>query len=204
MLYYETVRPSTLALLKKIMAVPELEDFNLAGGTALALQLGHRISIDLDFFGQSNLPLEEIISLLSERSKLTILTQSRNILVLNIEDIKVDFVNYKYPLLKPFQTLEGIRLVAPEDIAAMKLAAVAGRGRKRDFYDLYFLLQQFQLDELIQFYNDKYPDGSEFMIVKSLIYFDDAELDEDPILLKEADWQLVKTYITKEVNRLYR
>jgi len=204
MLYYETVRPSTLALLKKIMAVPELEDFNLVGGTALALQLGHRISIDLDFFGQSNLPLEEIISLLSERPKLTILTQSRNILVLNIEDIKVDFVNYQYPLLKPFQMLEGIRLVAPEDIAAMKLAAVAGRGRKRDFYDLYFLLQQFQLDELIQFYNDKYPDGSEFMIVKSLIYFDDAELDEDPILLKEADWQLVKTYITKEVNRLYR
>ena len=86
----------------------------------------------------------------------------------------------------------------------MKLAAIAGRGRKRDFYNLYFLMKQFPLSKMIQFYNKKFPDGSEFIIVKSLIYFEDADEDEAPQLLKEVNWSDVKAYISNEVNHLYK
>ncbi|MEO1213583.1 MAG: nucleotidyl transferase AbiEii/AbiGii toxin family protein [Bacteroidota bacterium] len=186
------------------MALPELEAFTLVGGTALSLQIGHRISVDLDLFGKSDLPHQEIIFLLSDFSSPQIVSQTKNILILNIAGIKVDFVNYSYPFLKSINISDRIRLSSLEDIAAMKLAAIAGRGRMRDFTDIYFLLKQYTLSELIQFYNNKYPDGSEFMVAKSLSYFEDAEQDEPPNMIVDVDWETIKGEITEEVNRMYR
>ncbi len=201
MLQHHTVEPGTLGLLKDIMAIPELIGFNLAGGTALALQIGHRKSIDLDFFGARPIDKDEIVDLLEPLGDLQLLQNTRNILILNINGVKVDFVNYKYPWLRAIQIVEGIRLASLPDIGAMKLGAIAGRGKKRDFTDLYFLLQQFTLTELLGFYREKYPDGNEFLVLRSLTFFEDAEEDQKLELFEKADWSEVKRTIDLAVKK---
>ena len=199
MLYKEAVHPATLELLRSIMAKPALSGFYLAGGTSLALQIGHRLSFDLDFFGHRPFQVQELLSPLS------ILAQSTNILVLNVKEIKVDFVNYRYPLISPPVEEENLRLISIPDIGAMKLAAIAGRGRKRDFYDLYFLLGHYTLPELMKFYLKKYDDGSELAVIRSLTYFEDADLDEDVLLVQEEiGWNTVKKTILDEVKKHHR
>jgi hypothetical protein len=201
MLQHHTVEPGTLGLLKDIMAIPELIGFNLAGGTALALQIGHRKSIDLDFFGARPIDKDEIVDLLEPLGDLQLLQNTRNILILNINGVKVDFVNYKYPWLRAIQIVEDIRLASLPDIGAMKLGAIAGRGKKRDFTDLYFLLQQFTLTELLGFYREKYPDGNEFLVLRSLTFFEDAEEDQKLELFEKAEWSEVKRTIDLAVKK---
>lgn len=186
------------------MAVPELEDFNLAGGTSLALQIGHRLSVDLDLFGARPFEKDEILDLADDLGTVRLMHATKNILVLDINGVKVDFVNYKYPLLREVHKESDIRLVSLPDIGAMKLAAITGRGRKRDFTDLFFLMNQYSLSELLTFYNQKYPDGSEFLVARSLTYFDDADQDESLNLLQNADWPTVKKTIENEVKKRYK
>ena len=204
MLQHHTVEPGTLDLLKKIMAVPELSAFNLAGGTALALQIGHRKSVDLDFFGARPIDKDEISGLLEQLGDIQILQSSRNILIFNINGVKVDFVNYKYPWLEEIKQIENIRLASLADIGAMKLNAIIGRGKKRDFTDLYFLLKRFTLTELFKFYREKYPDGNEFLVLRSLTYFGDAEEDNELELFEPADWSDVKVCIESEVRKIFK
>ena len=180
---------------------PVLSGFHLAGRTALALQIGHRTSVDLDLFGQRPFNSMEILDAIQDLSPVRLLSQSENILQLNVEEVKVDFVNFRYPALYPIVLIEDVRLFSIQDIAAMKLAAIAGRGKKRDFYDIYFLMQQFSLKELLDFYNRKYYDGSVFVILRSLTYFEDAEDDESiQILGKEISWATVKNTIHQAVR----
>lgn len=204
MLYTQTVAPGTLRLLEYISKIPELSGFSLAGGTALALQIGHRVSVDLDFFGHREFTTDEILDLLRALKPLSVVSQSKNILILNIQNIKIDFVNYRYPLISTPLAEDGIRLYATPDISAMKLAAVAGRGRKRDFYDIFFLLQKHSLRQMMDFYNLKFPDGSELMVARSLTFFDDADSDEDPKLFNQSvEWQEVKKTILQEVKNIF-
>lgn len=204
MLHTNTVLPGTLDLLKRVMAVPELEGFNLAGGTSLALQIGHRVSVDLDLFGSRPFEKDEIMDLADGLGTVRLIHATKNILVLDINGVKVDFVNYKYPLLRELRKESDIRLVSLPDIGAMKLAAITGRGRKRDFTDMFFLMRQYTLSELLAFYNQKYPDGSEFLVARSLTYFDDADQDESLQLLQPADWPAVKETIESEVKKRYQ
>ncbi len=201
MLHTDTIFPGTLELLNGVMKIPEFDSYLLAGGTALALQIGHRISVDLDFFGEKEIDAEEFVDLLRSIGTVRIMSRSKNILILDINGIKVDFVNYRYPMIKvPIQ--EGsIRLTNLEDIGAMKLAAITGRGRKRDFVDLHFLLNHFSLEALMEFYRTKYPDGSEFLVIRSLTYFADADQDEDPRMLIPVKWEAVKSSIIREVRK---
>lgn len=203
MLHRKTIAAPTLGILKNIMAIFELSGFNLAGGTSLALQIGHRLSVDLDFFGNRPFETQEILDLLQPVGQVRILSQSKNILVLNVEGVKVDFVNYRYPLIREVVHIEGLRLLDLPDIAAMKLAAIAGRGRKKDFIDIYFLLKKYSLAQLFEFYNAKYEDGSIFMVSRSITYFDDADKDEDLMIFKKISWQTIKETILKEVQKLY-
>jgi hypothetical protein len=195
MLQTQSVDPKLLELLKKIMNCDLFTDFNLVGGTSLALQIGHRKSIDIDLFGNSEIYVDDFIEVLSEFGKVITLKKSKNVLILSVDGIKVDFVNYKYPLLAPIEVIENIRLVTQTDIAAMKLNAIVGRGSKKDFIDLYFLLQKYSLQEMISFFNTKFADGSEFMVLKSLHYFDDADLEEMPEMTNHIDWEEIKTKI---------
>lgn len=123
-------------------------------------------------------------------------------MITSINGVKTDFVNYKYPLLKEYKTIQDVRLASKEDIAAMKLNAISGRGSKKDFIDLYFLLEEFTLDEMIEFYLEKYFDGSRFMVIKSLTYFVDADNQQTPDIYSKFNWETCKQKIIEEVIKL--
>lgn len=200
MLYLETVESSTLELLKKLQRLPVLEQTRLVGGTALALQLGHRKSIDLDFFGTVDCEAEYLRESIAGIASLTILKESRHIHIYIVDGIKVDIVNYKYPWLDDVVLEQGLRLASVSDIAAMKITAIIGRGTKKDFIDIAFLLHHFSLEEILHFYAAKYNDSSVFMAMKSLAYFDDAEADPMPDMFVNQSWQQVKAYILSKIS----
>lgn len=200
MLYTKTINPTLLELLNRIMAVDAFKDFYLVGGTSLALQLGHRNSIDIDLFGRSEIEEIEFTDILNTIGDVVILKKSKSILVYSINGIKVDFVNYNYPWLEEPEVIQNIRLASKADIGAMKLNAIAGRGSKKDFIDLYELLQLYSLSEIIEFYNQKYHDGSVFLVIKSLNYFDDADLDEAPLMYRHLEWESIKGFIKEAVQ----
>ncbi|MEM0517763.1 MULTISPECIES: nucleotidyl transferase AbiEii/AbiGii toxin family protein [Aequorivita] len=202
MLYKQNVDAQLLELLDKLMRSEIFIGFDLVGGTALALQIGHRLSVDIDMFGNSEINELEFNRELSRFGNPLVLKKSKNIIVYSINGIKVDFVNYRYPLLKKTKKVDSIRLLSLEDIAAMKLNAISGRGSKRDFIDLYFLLKTFSLKEMIGFYNKKYEDGSQFLVLKSLTYFEDAEKEEMPVMTKPTAWESVKEKILQETINL--
>ena len=203
MLQTQSVVPELMELLKKLMNEKMFSDFQLVGGTSLALQMGHRNSIDIDLFGNTDIDTELFIKKLSEFGNLIVTQSSKNILITKINEIKIDFVNYKYPLLTEYLCIENIRMLSMKDIAAMKLNAIAGRGSKKDFIDLYYLLQKFSIKEMLDFYNKKYHDGSEFMILKSLTYFADADTQITPQMFdKTFNWEICKQKITDEVCKI--
>jgi hypothetical protein len=195
MLQYRTVAPATVELLKSLMQSPILTDFCLAGGTSLSLQIGHRESYDLDFFSNKPFSTDEIYLKLKQGFDANMVSQSEYILISLIKDIKVDCVFHPFPFKHNATEIDGIRLFHIEDIAAMKLAAVAGRGRKRDFYDLFYLLREFSLPQILDLYAVKYGEAAVFHAVRSLTYFGDAESDADPILFEKASWEKVKKSI---------
>ncbi len=203
MLYYATIHPETLQLLKDIQAVDALSDFYLVGGTSLALQIGHRVSIDLDLFSTSTTSIEAIPDHIHPFGTIRILNQTPYILNLFIDDIKVDFVSYRYPFLIEPLLEDGLKLATIPDIAAMKLAAITGRGSKKDFIDLYFILKIYSLPELFEFYQAKYPDGSDFLVFKSLTYFEDAEIEPMPKMIKQVAWEEVKQTIIETVRKSF-
>ena len=197
MLYYETIDAATLELLRKLMAIPLFSSLRLAGGTSLALQYGHRKSIDIDLFGNIDIDRDSLSQALSETGEVKLVNSRTNIHVYTINGVKVDIVNYPYPWIDELINQDGLRLASAKDIGAMKLAAITGRGTKKDFIDLYELLKHYTLAELMKFYEQKYPDGSLFFVLKSLVYFEDAEAEITPFLLKEYSWENVKEYIRK-------
>ena len=192
MLSYQTVNSHTLELLKKLTNEEFLSKARLVGGTALALQYGHRISIDLDFFGN-------IKEVLINIGKLSVIKESKNIKIYILDDIKIDFVNYRYNWLDPAIEENGIRLASPRDIAAMKINAIEGRGTKKDFIDIYFLLQHYSLENILKFYADKYPDNSQFRALMSLTYSEEQFMPE---MLVAIDWDRIKSFIIDKVATL--
>jgi hypothetical protein len=205
MLHLETVAASTLELLVDLQGLDSLRETRLVGGTALSLQYGHRISVDLDLFG--NAIEADFITIISEIKnkgyKIDIRKQSSNILISMIENIKVDIVNYPYPWIDTKICEENIVLASDKDIAAMKLSAITNRGTKKDFIDLFYLLKSYSLEQMLSFYSDKYSDNSVFMVLKSLTYFDDAEIEVSPNVFDlNISWTNIKNSITKEVKKL--
>lgn len=199
MLYFSAISTTALELLKMLMSFHEFSALRLVGGTALALQTGHRKSIDLDLFGTVKMEKLPLAELFAPFKSVEVIQKSGNINIFDINGVKVDFVNYSYPWLQDAAVVEGIRLAQEQDIAAMKIAAITGRGSKKDFVDLYFLLRKYKLTEIISFYNQKYFDASTYLAIKSLTYFDDAEKDLGPDMLINVEWEEVKRAITKEV-----
>jgi predicted nucleotidyltransferase component of viral defense system len=205
MLHLETVAPSTLELLNELQGLDSLRETRLVGGTALTLQYGHRISVDLDLFAYN---LEaDFITIISEiKNKgytIEIRKQSSSILIAMVEEIKVDVVNYPYPWIDHSIKEENIVMATDKDIAAMKLSAITNRGTKKDFIDLYYLLKHYSLEQMVSFYTSKYGESSVFMVLKSLTYFDDAELDVSPnVLDRTINWSTIKNTITNEVKLL--
>lgn len=201
MLHYSTIYPATLQLLKQLQRLETLKHFHLVGGTSLALQIGHRISIDLDLFTDVKTDLTDVPKNISHLGAIQLLNQTPFILNLFVNEIKVDFVSYRYPFIGKTVLTDNLKLASIKDIAAMKLAAITGRGSKKDFIDLFFILRTYSLPEIFGFFREKFPDGSEFLVFKSLTYFEDAEIEPMPKMLEDVKWFEVKQAIIREVQR---
>lgn len=185
MLQTRTVEPGTLKLLERLMSEPELDSFYLVGGTALALQLGHRTSIDLDPFTPVSFDKSLLIESLDKRFTISIVSESDSMVISYIEGVKVDFVKMGYPILFPLLIEQEIRMLDIKDIAPMKLKAITQRGSKKDFYDIYFLLQQMPLEIMLKLFKEQFKQYEIFHVVKSLTYFEDAEHYADPLVFDQ-------------------
>ena len=206
MLRQETVEPATLELLKQLVTLPQLKKFRLVGGTALSLLYGHRKSIDIDLFTDEEFDKEILVNAIEDKIGRLITTNGRfkNIYQCVIKNVKVDFVAVRDPFLYPIMLLDNIPFADTRDLIALKLNAVKGRGVKKDFWDVAKLLQYYTFDDLFKFYHDKYPYDDTFAVIRSVIYFDDAEQTTAPESLDGMTWNKVKKTITKAFDDYYK
>ena len=203
MLSFGTVEPHTLELLKALTHEPLLSGVRLVRGTSLALQYGHRKSVDLDFFGEIKCDIIDINDMLRSYGRVMPIKETKTICIYKVDGIKIDIVDYsRYPWIDDCIQENDLRLASPKDIAAMKVNAVEGRGSRKDFVDIYFLLKHYSLSEILQFYRQKYPENSFFRALMSLTYFDDAELQMMPVMLSGVSWEEMKKYISMEVKKM--
>ena len=200
MLSYQTVEPHTLELLKGLSTEPVLASTRLVGGTARALQYGHRNSIDLEFVGTTTAEAEQVKEVLRKYGTLEIIKETNAIKLYRLDGVKVDIVHYQYPWIDDAVTTDGLSLASPKDIAAMKVNAIEGRGTKKDFIDLYFLLKHHTLKEILEFYKEKYPEHSIFRALMSISYFEDADNQFMPVMFVPVTWEKMRETILESVR----
>lgn len=193
MLQTQIVKPATLELLKKLQQEPLLATFNLVGGTALALRIGHRKSVDLDLFTREEFDLEEVKSMLIEKYDLKVSYERQQTLKGFIGGVMIDCIRFNYPHLQTPDEIDGVRLESIPDIIAMKLSAIAQNGtRIKDFIDIATLSTKYSLDEMLQFYADKFSNANIVMPAKALTYFDEINFDESVVMTSgKFDWKKV-------------
>lgn len=208
MLYIKTVESGTLSLLNKLMEVPTLQKFSLVGGTALALRYGHRSSIDLDLFSHEKFDHTRIESELKIEFGDNFVFESghKNIgIFCNIQRIKVDIVYYPHPPIAEVVVEDKIRMYSSADISAMKIQAILGRAKKKDFWDLFELLQHYSLQEMIDWHKQKYPSQMlAISIPNAISYFVEAEESETPVSFKGQTWDGIKKGISRKVSDYLR
>jgi predicted nucleotidyltransferase component of viral defense system len=183
------------------MSIDILKDFYLVGGTALALQKGHRFSIDLDLFTTKSFDVSELNHVLTNQFDNFVLTnESGQMMFALINNVNVDFVKMGYPTLFNPTIEDDVRMLDIRDIAPMKLKAIVQRGSKKDFFNLFYILQELKLIEVLDLYKKKFNQNEIFHVIKSLSYFEDAENDFDPILFdKNLTWDDIKEKIKTEI-----
>jgi len=201
MLCTQAVEPRTLELLRELCSIEQLNKFALIGGTNLALRLGHRTSEDIDFFSIEKFNEDNLDNFINKKYKdvqtINYDKQTRKYL---IKGIQVEFIRYNYPLLNKIEVENGIRMYSLEDTIAAKMSAVVQRGGKKDFYDLYELLTIKPLGKLLDCYKKRFNQDNIVPLLKSLIFFDSAENDNDPKSLNETKWEQVKTVVEQKVR----
>ena len=193
MLQTTTVEKQTLELLKQLQSQSELSDFHLAGGTALALYLGHRKSIDLDLFTPYPFNTTRLEHFLVTKFGFQGDYSEQNTLKGRIDGVKIDCITHPYPLLQNPLEEEGIRLYSQPDIIAMKLSAIADNGsRLKDFIDIAYLSTQYSFQEMLGFYVQKFPSSSPLRPLKGITYFDDIDHEETVVMLESTySWQKI-------------
>ena len=184
MLHKETVEPGTLVLTERLSQDAALKNFVLVGGTALSLQLGHRKSIDLDFFSTNPFDTRETARYLTDRHNASEIVASRNTLHMNIDNVRTSFMAHQYPIVGSVNELDGIRMASLEDIGAMKLSAIVNNGRRiKDFIDIHFLLKERRLDQLLNAYTAKYADANPEIAKRALLYHDQIKFNTNVHLI---------------------
>lgn len=204
MIYKKILSDNQLKLIEKIKDLPR--QYYMAGGTALALQLGHRTSLDFDFFTNEHFEIEKVLANLERNfDEIKVERTAKDTLILEIDGVSFSLFYYPYGLIRPLVDFENIKLASLEDIAAMKMIAISTRGKRRDFIDAFYLLEKFNLGEIIKMTLRKYPSYQVMVILKGLIYFKDAEADEVSRKIEIFDtnfsWEAVKKKITEEVGK---
>ncbi len=202
MIYLNTVEPKTFEVLEELMEVKELSNFALVGGTNLSLRFGHRVSVDLDLFTNARFFPDEVFKgILNKFPSVIKINERGQSIWLNIENIKVDIILHEYPYLEDVETISGIRFLSVKDIIPMKLEAMASRGVKKDFWDIFELLKHFNLSEMQEFYERKYVNSDFGHVLLAMTYFKDAEIQkENPVDLNGVTWNEVKEKMLKTVR----
>lgn len=205
-MFTKTLLPDTVRAIELVSKIPIVKNAYLAGGTALALRLGHRISVDLDFFTQKELDEKVLLADLEQLPDFKKDGLAWRTVWGKVSKTKFSLFYYKYPLIEETDSFMGINILNLKDIAAMKIAAVGDRGTKRDFVDLFFLNKTFTLDQMLDFYDQKFSDLDEklYHVIRSLDYFIDAENDPMPNMLIDVNWDEIKKLFHNESMRLAR
>ena len=193
----EVILPGTKDLLYKLSEDTVTDNYRLVEGTSLALQYGHRLSIDLDFFCPDGFDAPALSADLSRRYGMLPLTLTKNTLIGVIDEVKVDFIRHPYPWLTDPIEEGGLRLATDYDIGAMKLNAIVNSGQRiKDFYDVYFLLERFSLHQMVDAYEQKYAPANGMLAVKAVGYFGDIDPTRDPLrMVRKLPFSRVKMRI---------
>jgi nucleotidyltransferase AbiEii toxin of type IV toxin-antitoxin system len=200
----EVINAQVERTLRDLTTLGVFGPYYLAGGTGLALHLGHRRSQDLDFMSGEPVDPETLIQKMQRLGGFALAARAPGTLHAAVEGVKVSFLAYPYPLLFPFATFLDVNIADPRDIACMKLSAIGSRGAKRDFVDLYVVAKQYGLPRLLEWFARKYAEVNLSLVhvLKSLVYFEDAEKDPVPDMLEQLSWEEVKRFFSAEVSRL--
>lgn len=205
-LFWNTISENMKQVLLDFMQSEIGSRFYLAGGTALSLQMGHRLSVDLDFFSQT----EDIPSIRSQLENTLaeqhpqVVDSSWGNLVFLVNNVRVGFYGYGFPLLAPLITVDNIRLASIVDIGLMKLDTLLSRASRKDFYDLYAICQKISLKSMFEKSHQKYPSVRDFeaQVTKRLIFFENAEKESQPELIQKVSWQDVKLFFIQQAKEI--
>jgi len=201
MFHLSAVPVNLLEVLTGLQEKTTAAGFALAGGTSLALRFGHRLSVDLDFFTSAHFEPATLAHELGIGPEL-ITGQAAGTLQLRVNNVKVEFLKHAYPELAELDVVQGVRMWSLEDVAAMKLNAISNRGSKKDFYDVAALLDHFSLATMIGYYQAKYRPASLMMVIRSLVWFEDADSEPDPISLQGDAWPTVMEKVSAAIRGL--
>lgn len=204
-IHFNVLAKETRKVFSDLSKLSFIKQFYLAGGTAAALYLAHRLSEDLDFFSTEQFDESLLLQKLSEDGKFALEQKAEQTVTGIFNDTKVTFLGYNYPLLEPLKNADGIFAADLLDIACMKLDAISSRGARRDFIDVYFIAKEFALlSEILKKFEEKYASVKYNMmhVRKSLLYFDDADRDPMPKMLKPVSWDAVKKFFQSEIAKL--
>jgi hypothetical protein len=201
MICYNTVSDSLLQLVKRITDDLSFQKFRLGGGTALALQIGHRKSIDADFISAEAFDNEAIARRLEETfSTVKDIHRGTHGVFCRLNDIKVDFLTWCRPFIRNAVTEDGLRLLHVEEIAAMKFFAITRRGEKKDYVDIAALLKLYSLDQLMNFYSERHPENDAATAARFLVSYSDIESQPMPAMLNEMSWEDCKAVLQQSVK----
>lgn len=200
----KVIPASTEECLRALKGAGALDGFYLAGGTGLALQFGHRLSLDLDFFCSDPFDEAALVQRIEALSGFALVSRAPQTLHATVESTKVSFLGYKYPVLYPASSFLDVPVADPHDIACMKVSVLSARGAKRDFIDLYYCAQRYGLAEILALFERKYEQAhcSKVHVLKSLTYFADAVKEPMPHMLVPLAWNEVELFFRREVPRL--
>ena len=202
-LHWEALEPEAREAFAIVSRALAGGDYYLAGGTALALMEGHRVSVDLDIFTERMRNAEHVLDRFRGQVPLSVTSLEAKTVYVDVLGVQVSVIEYRYPLLGPTVTTTGLALANRDDIAAMKLSAIANRGSRKDFVDLWTLLTRHRsLAEYMALYEEKFEVRDVGHVVRSLVHFDDAERDPPLRLLVDIDWELVKRNLRSRVEGL--
>ena len=202
-MYFSILSPKQKKLLKEVAFLSKY-GFYLAGGTALALQIGHRTSLDFDFYTKEKFNNKKTLTEFETRFQEVKLIQiPEQTLIIKVNGVEVSFFHYPYDLVFPLvRKKETLSLASKEDIAAMKLISIIQRGTRRDFVDIFFLIKEFGLGEILEWAKQKYPSFNIYLALQALTYFHDAEKEKEDrriSYLKPVKWANVKKYLIRKV-----
>jgi hypothetical protein len=203
MLYKNTVETKTFELLVRLSNDPVFSHFLLAGGTNLALRIGHRKSIDIDFFNFQEFETEDLVKHLTLNYNFeSAVIRPRGTIKGTIENVKIDIISHPYKLLEPPITIENIRFYGLNDIIAMKLNAISDNGsRLKDFVDIAFLSTRFSLKEMVECYTAKYQ-AADTRAYRGIAYFDDINFNVSIDLIghRKFDWEKIEKRIVDMIK----